>query len=38
MHQHDRPSGRPHASASPFRRPGLRLALATAAAAANFAD
>jgi hypothetical protein len=34
MQQHDRPSGRPHASARPFRRPGLRLALATAAAAA----
>ncbi|GGW41703.1 hypothetical protein GCM10010320_21870 [Streptomyces caelestis] len=38
MHQHERPSGRPHAHAyphaHPFRRPRLRLALATAAAAA----
>ncbi|MEV5463265.1 VCBS repeat-containing protein [Streptomyces sp. NPDC002788] len=32
MHQHERPSGRPHTH--PFRRPRLRLALATAAAAA----
>jgi hypothetical protein len=38
MHQHERPSGRPPAHAyphaHPFRRPRLRLALATAAAAA----
>ncbi|GGY20253.1 hypothetical protein GCM10010384_28470 [Streptomyces djakartensis] len=35
MHQHERRSGRPHASARPFGRPGLRLALATAAALAG---